>query len=704
MARKDRKTSECLSKFLDLRCLLEDCLVTDGPIAQLRMGSYRYHDGDDCAGRATFNPFASRDSMTTISSRMVRRWVASGCIASTLIAGCAPVDRFRAWRDSADTSYYQSFVTQIEFPDVSTAPSQGALQTVDPLALQNPSELPSFDLTLQDAIRLALESSDVLRNLGGTVVAAPQGSGTEYDPALTELNPLGGTQAALAAYDATVGSQLFWQKTDPPTLPGGGIENLFVLGFGQTQGNYQNQIQKRTATGATYALRSNMAYNRFDQGSFFAGALEAEWRQPMMQGAGTTFNLIAGPNAPVGSYNGVFIARINTDISLAQFESGVIQLVDDVEDAYWNLYFAYRNLDALLSGRESALRAWQQASERLKIGLDARDSEAQARAFYYQFSSQVNDALSGTAGLYASEQALRYMIGFPATDGRLIRPSTDPLQAMVMFDWQSALNDAINNRVEIRQQQWTIKRRELELIAARLNRRARFDALSQYRIRGVGDHLTGSEEFFGSFGSLDFQEWRSGLEWSFPVGLRQASAAQRSAQLNLSRDMAILEEQQLRISHNLSTAARQIARSYEQLQINYNRVEADKAQVEVLEARFKSGRDNIRFLLQAQQQLAQSNSALFRALVDYNLAVRDFHREKGSLLTYNQVSLTENALDGSMLAGAYQRGRFLTPRDNPEQVQAPAPVSRGGFDPSTIGVPSGFERLPSPNLEIVEPR
>jgi hypothetical protein len=137
--------------------------------------------------------------MTTISSRLVRRWVASGCIASTLIAGCAPVDRFRAWRDSADTSYYQSFVTQIEFPDVSTAPSQGALQTVDPLALQNPSELPSFDLTLQDAIRLALESSDVLRNLGGTVVAAPQGSGTEYDPALTELNPLGGTQAALAA-------------------------------------------------------------------------------------------------------------------------------------------------------------------------------------------------------------------------------------------------------------------------------------------------------------------------------------------------------------------------------------------------------------------------------------------------------------------------------------------------------------------------
>jgi hypothetical protein len=626
--------------------------------------------------------------MTTISSRALRSWTASGCIASTLIAGCAPVDRFRAWRDSADTSYYQSFVTQIEFPDATSEPSQEAIQATDPLTLQNPSELPSFDLSLQDAVRLALESSDVLRNLGGSVVPAPQGSGTEYDPALVELNPLGGTQAALAAYDATVSSQLFWQKTDPPALAGGGIQNLFILGFGQTQGVYQNQIQKRTASGASYALRSNVGYNRFDQGgSFFAGSLEAEWRQPMMQGSGTTFNLIAGPNAPVGSYGGVFIARINTDISLADFEAGVINLVNDVETAYWELYFAYRNLDALISGRESALRAWQQASERLKIGLDARDSEAQARAFYYQFSAQVNDALSGRTGLYASEQNLRYMVGFTATDGRLIRPSTDPLQAMVMFDWQTSLNDAINNRVEIRRQQWTIKRRELELIAARLNRRARLDALSQYRIRGVGDHLTGSSEFFDSFGSLDFQEWRSGLEWSFPVGLRQASTAFRAAQLGLARDVALLEEQQLRISHDLSTAARQIARSYEQLQINYNRVEADKAQVEVLEARFKSGRDNIRFLLQAQQQLAQSTSALFRALVDYNLAVRDFHQEKGSLLTYNQISLTEDAINGSMLSGAYQRGRFLTPRGNPERVQAQAPVSRGGFDPSTIGVP-----------------
>jgi outer membrane protein TolC len=624
-----------------------------------------------------------------------KRRVACGCLAVTAITGCQPVDRFRAWRDTSDTSYYQNFVTQIEFPDVRTSVDAQVSQTIPPLALENPSEIPTFDLGLQDAIRIALGNSEVLRNLGGTVVQAPQGAPTQMDPALTELNPLGGTQAALAAFDATVNSSLFWQKTDPPALGTGNLQNIFILGFGRTEGVYSNAVQKRTASGATYALRSNVQYSRFPTAngefSFFGGQLEAEWRQPMMQGAGTEFNRIAGPGAQIGQYNGVLIARINTDITLADFEQGVIQLINDVETAYWELYYAYRSLDAQIEGRNSALKSWEQASEKFKVGQENAGTEAQALSNYYLFEARVNDALAGVQGLYALEQRLRYMIGFTATDGRMIRPSDDPLQAEVLFDWQEALNDAINRRVEVRKQEWTIKRRELELIAARLNRRARFDALSQYRVRGAGDNLAGSDGFFDSFGTMDFQEWRSGLEWSYPVGLRQASAAVRHAQLNLARDMALLEEQQLRISHDLSNVSRQIRRNYEQVQINYNRVQADEREVAVLGERWFGGIErNINFLLQAQQRLATSKTAFYRSLTDYSLSIRDFHREKGSLLTYNQVGLSEESLNGSMLEGAYQRGRFMTPRDNPEQISAPRPVSGGAFDPTSVGVPSAI--------------
>jgi hypothetical protein len=218
----------------------------------------------------------------------------------------------------------------------------------------------------------------------------------------------------------------------------------------------------------------------------------------------------------------------------------------------------------------------------------------------------------------------------------------------------------------------------LELIASRLNRRPRLDALTQYRWRGLGDHLIEERDRDNQFNSLvqnilegNFQEWQAGFEWQYNIGLRQASAAVRHAQLNLAREMSVLKEQQLRISHDLSNASRQIVNTYTQLQKNYNRKEADVERARVLVTAKEQARDTLQyttFLNQAQLQLASSQSAYYRSLVDYNLALRDFHREKGSLLAYNQVSLAEEALNGSAIEAAFDRGRYFTPRDNPEKV------------------------------------
>lgn len=634
----------------------------------------------------------------------LKQWIAASCISATVLVGCKPVDRFRAWTDNRNTSYFQEYVTRIEYPDVQADIDSHILQTPLPLSIENPSELPTVEITLQEAITAALQSSDVLRNLGGSVVTAPQGQATELDPALTDLNPLGGVEAALSDFDAVVTSQLFWAKNDRPVnRPNDPLLGQFFPQVNQqTTGNYVNQVSKRTAQGAQYALRTNVVYDRNNNPSRrfpsdFVGFIEAEWRQPLMQGAGTTYNRIAGPSGVIGQYNGVLIARINTDISLADFEAGVIRLINDVETSYWELYFAYRQLEAQVLGRESSLKTWQRVNELQKVGQRGgeADAEAQARSNFYLFSSQLNDALAGQNGLYAAEQRLRYMMGRPPSDGSVLKPTDEPLQAKVLVDWESAVSDALTRRVEIRRQEWAVKRREFELIAARLNKRPRMDALMQYRFRGLGDNLIGNRDSANQFDNLfhsimdkDFQEWQAGLEWNYNVGLRQASAAVRHAQLQLSREMAMLKEQQLRVTHDLSSASREMARSHLQMETNYNRVEADKLQVEVLRNRYERGLININFLLQAQQQLATSTSAFYRSLVDYNLAMRDFHREKGSLLAYNQVNLFEEPLDGGSLSQAFDRGRYFTPRDDASDVQTGAAASSGEFDPSLVGVPA----------------
>jgi outer membrane protein TolC len=160
----------------------------------------------------------------------------------------------------------------------------------------------------------------------------------------------------------------------------------------------------------------------------------------------------------------------------------------------------------------------------------------------------------------------------------------------------------------------------------------------------------------------------------------------RNAQLNLVRENSVLKEMELKISHDLSNAQRQIARSYAQVQTNYNRVEADRQQVDVLRNRYERGLININFLLQAQQSLAHSTSGYHRALSDYMLAIRDFHREKGSLLNYNQVQLAEAGYSGDAYRSAYERGRDYTPRDPGATVTTqPGLVTQGPFDPTSIG-------------------
>ena len=310
----------------------------------------------------------------------------------------------------------------------------------------------------------------------------------------------------------------------------------------------------------------------------------------------------------------------------------------------------------------------------------------------------MESSLGGTTGLYALEQRLRYLIGMAATDGRLLRPSTEPIDAKVVFDWNSSLGQSLDRRVEVRRQRLNVKRRDMELTAARLNLRPRLDFLAQYRWRGLGDNLFGDttgqlDNLYGSILGGNFQEAQAGFEMNMPVGLRSASTAVAHAKLNLKRERALLSEVELRISHDLSDAARQVTLTFQLLQTNYNRYLADLHQVDVLRRRYRDGSDNINFLLQAQRQVVISESEFYRSLVNYNLAIRDFHRQKGSLLAYNHVHMAEGPWASGAAADARRNGKFVKPRHNPSATSTPAPVSRREFHPSEVQPTPGITEM-----------
>ena len=603
------------------------------------------------------------------------------------LGGCRSSEKL-----SEPVSSLSPVVQDIEYPDV----ERGAASLFDVEAIQEPpsarrpQDSEKWPLTLDEAIRIALKNSQVVRDSGGRVVSAPQGAVTVFDPAIQEADPRSGVEAALSAFDAQFSSNVIGEQTDRS------FNNVF-FGGGQagvttTIADVQTGISKQTATGTQFSVSNATNYNRssippsdFQRfSSVFDTLVIGELRHPLLQGAGAEFNRIAGPNATPGNYNGVLMARISSDVSLADFEIQVRNLLRDVETTFWELHFAYRDLDAKREGQTLSLEAWQLESQRVDAGIRTPDQEAFARQQYYANQASVENALSGllngTGGVYAVERRLRSLLGLPTSDGRIIVPASDPITIDTVFDWQDSLQTALNKRVELRRQQWQVKRSDLELVAARNFQKMRVDLVGQYRYRGFGDDLFGDHEAsaFDSLSTGNLLEWRVGMEISGPIGNRLGNAALRHAELRQMRERVILEEMERQISHELNAAFTELDRAYMVTRSHYNRRTATLIRLKSERDKNDKGLADLDLVLDAQRQAVDAESGYYRALVDYNLAILNVFYTRGTLLEHHRVALAESAWSDAAQASAQKLARKLVERRLNFAMTRPPRLTAGG--------------------------
>ena len=624
---------------------------------------------------------------------------------SLLGGGCAPRQPFYFFEDG-DLSHYVGAIQKLEYPDTEQQPLGEAAGTTEPLTLTNAKFDQIWELSLEEAIRTALENGKVLRNLGGrfasfggprpqtgeppvSLLTSPAQTPTIYDPAIVETDPFRGVESALAAFDAQLSASSTWESGNRPQNVDPIFQTfLFVPVLRTVNGTNTLGVTKRTATGAQFGVSNSISSantnNAFrDVDTTWTTAYDFSFNQPLLQGAGVTYNRIAGPDTFDNifgrpNFRGVLLARISADISLAEFEAGVRNLISDTEQSYWELYFAYRNLESRKAGRDSSLEAWRKVHalyvEQSRGG--EADKEAQAREQYFFFRSEVEQALTD---VYRCENRLRYMMGITSSDGRLIRPSDEPTTARIAFDWQQSLVEALSRSAELRKQKWVIKQRELELTAAKNLLLPRLDIGGRWRFLGVGEELLNQDyepfpnpgpvvggrvtkslvgtDAYSSLLSGRYQEWQAGAQFQMPLGFRRELSTVRNFQLSLARERARLQDEELEASHALVEAVRNVDTNFALSQTNFNRRVAAERQVEAVQAAYDAGTVTLDQLLDAQRRRAEAESTYYRAIVDYNRSISQLHYRKGSLLEYNGVFLAEGPWPGKAYFDAHRRAR-----------------------------------------------
>ena len=541
-------------------------------------------------------------------------------------------------------------------------------QLEQPLSLQLPEKTP-WPISVAEAVQIAVERSKVLQDLGGSTLRNTSGIATIHDPAIQATDPRLGVEAALSAFDAQLASRTFVSKNDFPInnrLLGGGT-NLVQ----QDLITFQNELTKATAFGTELFARRNTTYdannapNNLFRSSWQTN-IEAGLRHHLGRGGGLDYNRIAGPGALPGTYSGVLIARVNSDASVLDFEMGLRDLVSDVENAYWDLYFAYRDLESKIAARDAALNTWRIEQLYREQQSGSGEKEARAREQYFRFEAQVLQSLSGrevdgtrtnngssggtfrgNEGVHTAERRLRLLMNLPINDGRMLRPSHDPVLVNVIYDWNQLVSEAMELRPELRKQDLQIRRSQLEAIASKNALLPQFDLLAQYRLRGFGDDLWGSstqplDNAMASLVSGQFQEWQFGLEMSLPVGLRRAYNNVRHAQIRLARDQDLLKQKQRRVVHDLSNAYAASIRGFQLANVTLNQRMAAHEQLAILRnLEENQSRVNINEILDAQSRASQADSSFYEALVSYMLALKNVHYEKGTILEYNNINFVD---------------------------------------------------------------
>ena len=116
---------------------------------------------------------------------------AIGCalIATGLVSGCGFTrEAVNNCADDACDNVPLTHSLDIDAP-VAGAENPDLLATPEPLSVLNEDEIEFDQVTLQWAVRTALQNSKILRDLGGSILRSPNAAATTYDVALQEMDP-----------------------------------------------------------------------------------------------------------------------------------------------------------------------------------------------------------------------------------------------------------------------------------------------------------------------------------------------------------------------------------------------------------------------------------------------------------------------------------------------------------------------------------
>jgi outer membrane protein len=482
------------------------------------------------------------------------------------------------------------------------------------------------------------------------------------------------------------------QATNPfqgVPLPGTLVQNTGTINFGYQQeftwGTNLN-VSFTNARGTTNSAIQSLSPQ-------LVTGFKATFTQHLLQGFGFAANT-----------RFIRIAKNNRELSDVAFRLQIITTVDQIENMYWDLVYAYENLRVKQESLTFSEKTLSDTKKQVEIGSLAPIESVRAQSTVAADQQALTVAKTNLQlQQLLMKNALSRTLHDPVLAGAEVIPTStmevpqnEPVQPT-----EELVNDALRHRAELVENRIQLNSQEMSNKAVRSALLPTLDLFAYYGGAGLGgvqnplnicsNPPTPQQEAFGcassnpadpiqlaptiGYGGTLNQMINStspdkgaGLQLNIPLRNRAAQAVQIRSELEYRQNQMALQQTENRVSIEVRNAQFGVEQNRASLASAQAAVDYAKQSLDAEEKKYQFGTSTTTAVLQTQSALATAESVLLSAMAAYEKSRVELDRAVGTTLDHNGISI-DDAARGQVTK--MPNAPYVAPRKNLESITQP---------------------------------
>jgi len=395
------------------------------------------------------------------------------------------------------------------------------------------------------------------------------------------------------------------------------------------------------------------------------------------------------------------IARNNRELSDVAFRLQVTDSVDQIENIYWDLVFAYENVRVQNESLAFAQKTLSDTKKQVEIGSLAPIEVVRAQSTVATDQQAVTTALTN---LQLQQLLMKNAISRSLKDPTLATAEVIPTSTMdvpaqePVVPAEDLINESLRHRPELVESRIDLNSRELSNKAVRSSLLPTLDLFAYYGGSGLGGAQNPASlcadqnpQQFGcatsavpstGYGSTLNQLVNStapdkgvGLQLNIPLRNRAAEAVQIRSELEYRQAQLRLQQIENQVAVEVRNAQFAVQQNRASVDSARAAVELGRQSLDAEQKKYQFGTSTTTLVLQNQSQLATAESTLVNAMVAYEKSKVELDRATGQLLDHYGISI-EDAARGQVTRlpnVPYVAPRKDLPSTTPSQPSSPEP-------------------------------